>query len=404
MADFARSGSPAVQAQLDRLGTSIYADDILGLDRVLGLLHRLGRPQDRLPPVLHVAGTNGKGSTCAFLRAGFEAAGLTAHVFTSPHLVRFNERIRIAGRLVEDEALAALLAEVLDVNEGIGGSFFEVTTAVALLIYSRTPADVCILEVGLGGRLDATNVVERPAACGIASIGIDHQHYLGHTLAEIAREKAGIAKSGIPLIVLAQPPEALAATQAMAAERGARALLEGRDWAPDASLRPALPGAHQRRNANLAWQMLVAAGLPVTIDQFRDGLANAKWPARLQRLASGPLAAGRDVMVDGAHNGDAARALAAHLEADPRHLVLGMLANKDAGEIVALLRPHALSLTFAAVPGHASHDPAELAAKFGGRAAATLAEALAPLSSPILIAGSLYLAGEALSANLELPD
>ncbi len=404
MADFARSGSPAVQAQLDRLGTSIYADDILGLDRVLELLHRLDRPQDRLPPVLHVAGTNGKGSTCAFLRAGIEAAGLRAHVFTSPHLVRFNERIRIAGRLIDDEALAVLLAEVLDVNEGIGGSFFEVTTAAALLVYARIPADVCVLEVGLGGRLDATNVVERPAACGIASIGIDHQHYLGHTLAEIAREKAGIAKSGVPLIALAQPPEALAATQTMAAGRGTPLLLEGRDWKPDVSLRPALPGAHQRRNANLAWQMLKAAGLPVTLDQFRNGLAGAKWPARLQRLAPGPLAAGRDVMVDGAHNGDAARALAAHLATDPRHLVLGMLANKDADEIVALLRPYALSLTFVPVLDHASHDPATLAAKFSGRAAATLIEALALLSSPILIAGSLYLAGEALSANLELPD
>ena len=402
MADFARSGSAAVQAQLDRL--VIPTHDTLGLERVLALLDRLGRPQDRLPPVLHVAGTNGKGSTCAFLRAATEAAGLRAHVFTSPHLVRFNERIRIAGRLIDDEALAALLAEVLDVNEGIGGSFFEVTTAAALLAYARIPADVCILEVGLGGRLDATNVVERPAACGIASVGIDHQHYLGHSLAEIAREKAGIARSGVPLIVLAQPPEALAATEAMAAERGAPLLLEGRDWAPDASLRPALPGAHQRRNANLAWQMLASAGLAVTLNQFRDGLASAKWPARLQRLADGPLAASRDVMVDGAHNGDAARALAAHLATDPRHLVLGMLANKDADEIVALLSPHALSLTFVAVPDHASHDPAELAAKFGGRAAATLPEALAPLPSPILIAGSLYLAGDALSANLELPD
>jgi dihydrofolate synthase/folylpolyglutamate synthase len=404
MADFARSGSPGVQAQLDRLGTSIYADDILGLERVLALLDRLGRPQDRLPPVLHVAGTNGKGSTCAFLRAGIEAAGMSAHVFTSPHLVRFNERIRIAGRLIEDEALAALLAEVLDANEGIGGSFFEVATAAALLAFSQIPADVCILEVGLGGRLDATNVVERPAACGIASVGIDHQHYLGHSLPEIAREKAGIAKPGVPLIVLAQPSEALAATEAMAAERGAPVLLEGRNWAPDASLRPALPGAHQRRNANLAWRMLGATGLPVTLEQFRSGLASATWPARLQRLADGPLAGGRDVMVDGAHNGDAARALAAHLATDPRHLVLGMLANKDADEIVALLRPHALSLTFVAVPEHASHDPAELAARFGGRAAATLADALAPLPSPILIAGSLYLAGEALSANLELPD
>ena len=404
MADFARSSCAAVQAQLDRMGGISGADDTLGLDRIAALLDRLGRPQDRLPPVLHVAGTNGKGSTCAFLRAGIEAAGLHAHVFISPHLVRYNERIRIAGQLIEDDALAALLAEVIDANDGIGGSFFEVTTAAALLAFARVPADTCILEVGLGGRLDASNVVDRPAACGIASIGIDHQHYLGHSLAEIAREKAGIAKTGVPLIVLAQVSEALAAIEAMAAERSAPVLLERRDWLPDASLRPTLPGAHQRRNANLAWQMILASGLPVSIDQFRSGLAAARWPARLQHLAPGPLAAGRDVIVDGAHNADAAAALALHLASDPRHLILGMLANKDADQIVALLAPHALSLTFVAVPDHASHDPVKLAARFGGRAAASLADALAPLPSPILIAGSLYLAGEALAANGELPD
>ena len=404
MTDFARSSCAAVQAQLDRMGGISGDDDTLGLDRIAALLERLGRPQDRLPPVLHVAGTNGKGSTCAFLRAGIEAAGLRAHVFISPHLVRYNERIRIAGRLIEDDALAALLAEVIDANDGIDGSFFEVTTAVALLAFARVPADACILEVGLGGRLDASNVVDQPAACGIASIGIDHQHYLGHSLAEIAREKAGIAKTGVPLIVLAQVSEALAAIEAMAAEHGAPVLLEGRDWLPDASLRPTLPGAHQRRNANLAWQMILASGLPVSIDQFRSGLAAARWPARLQHLAPGPLAAGRDVIVDGAHNADAAAALALHLASDPRHLILGMLANKDADQIVALLAPHALSLTFVAVPDHASRDPVKLAESFGGRAAASLADALIPLPSPILIAGSLYLAGEALAANLELPD
>ena len=404
MADFAQSSCAAVQAQLERMGGISSGDDTLGLERIAALLDRLGRPQDRLPPVLHVAGTNGKGSTCAFLRAGIEAAGLSAHVFISPHLVRYNERIRIGGQLIDDDALAALLAEVIDANDGIGGSFFEVTTAAALLAFARVPADACILEVGLGGRLDASNVVDRPAACGIASIGIDHQHYLGHSLAEIAREKAGIAKVAVPLIVLAQVSEALAAIEAMAAERGAPVLLEGRDWLPDASLRPTLPGAHQRRNANLAWQMILASGLPVSIDQFRSGLASARWPARLQHLAPGPLVAGRDVIVDGAHNADAAAALALHLASDPRHLVLGMLANKDADEIVALLAPHALSLTFVAVPDHASHDPVELAARFNGRAAASLADALAPLPSPILIAGSLYLAGEVLAANGELPD
>jgi dihydrofolate synthase/folylpolyglutamate synthase len=402
--DFATSSDPEVQHQLDRLAPLSLGGDSLGLERITTLLDRLGRPQDRLPPVLHVAGTNGKGSTCAFLRAGIEAAGLTAHVFTSPHLVRYNERIRVAGRLIDDRHLSTLLAEVLDAAADLAPSFFEVTTAAALLAFARSPADACILEVGLGGRLDATNVVARPAACGIASIGIDHQQWLGHSIAEIAREKAGIATAGVPLIALAQVSEAVAAIEAMATERGTTLLLEGRDWLPDASLRPALPGAHQRRNANLAWQMLAASGLPVSLDQFRAGLAIADWPARLHQLAAGPLTAGRDVMIDGAHNADAAAALAAHLASEPRHLVLGMLANKDAAGIVALLKPHALSLTFVPVPGHASHDPGALADRWQGRAADSLAEALAPLPSPILIAGSLYLAGEALRANLELPD
>src|SRR5262249_41556100 len=175
MADFARSGHAAVQAQLDRLEKLSPAGDRLGLERIAALLDRLGRPQDRLPPLFHVAGTNGKGSTVAFLRAALEAAGLNVHAFTSPHPVRFNERIRVAGRLIEDEPLAALLTEVVDLSDGIEPSFFEVATAVALLAFARTQADACILEVGLGGRLDSTNVIEKPAACGIASLALDHQ-------------------------------------------------------------------------------------------------------------------------------------------------------------------------------------------------------------------------------------
>ena len=404
MADGARSQDAAVQTQLTRLAALSLGGDRLGLECITALLGRLDDPQDALPPVLHVAGTNGKGSTCAFLRAGLEAAGLTAHVFTSPHLVRYNERIRLAGKLIDDAHLAALLGEVLDVGADLEPSFFEVTAAAAFLAFARTPADALVLEVGLGGRLDATNVVARPAACGIASVGIDHQSWLGDTLAEIAREKAGIARPGVPLVALAQPPEALTAMEVMAAERGAPLLLEGRDWALDESLRPALPGAHQVRNANLAWQMLSAAALPVTLAQYRTGLAAAHWPARLQRLADGPLTHGRDMVIDGAHNEDAARALAAHLAHEPRHLILGILANKDAAAIVEALRPHVLSLTFVAVPDHDSHDPVALADRFGGRAAESLVEALAPLIGPILIAGSLYLAGEALKANCEFPD
>src|SRR5688500_7406995 len=207
MADFATSDDPAVQAQLDRLGSSIYATDILGLDRITALLGRLGRPQDRLPPVLHVAGTNGKGSTCAFLRAALEAAGHQVHAFTSPHLVRYNERIRIAGLLIEDPHLAELMSRVLDSNEEIGASLFEVNTAVAFLAFSEATADACILEVGLGGRLDATNVVERPLVCGIASLGLDHQAFLGDTMVEVASEKAGIAKPDVPLVTQLYPPQ-----------------------------------------------------------------------------------------------------------------------------------------------------------------------------------------------------
>src|SRR6185369_13268995 len=192
MMDFARSTDPAVQGQLDRLSMLSPAGDRLGLERISALLDRLGRPHDRPPPVFHVAGTNGKGSTCALLRSALEAAGYNVHAFTSPHLVRFNERIRIAGRLIQDEQLSSLLTEVVDSSDGIEPSFFEAATAVALLAFARDRADACILEVGLGGRLDATNVVEPPAVCGIASIAIDHQQFLGETLAGIAAEKAGI--------------------------------------------------------------------------------------------------------------------------------------------------------------------------------------------------------------------
>jgi dihydrofolate synthase / folylpolyglutamate synthase len=405
MADFARSTHPAVQAQLDRLTMLSPAGDRLGLERISALLDRLGRPQDRLPPVFHVAGTNGKGSTCAFLRAALEASGYTVHAFTSPHLVRFNERIRIAGRLIDDEELAALLTEVLDSSDGIEPSFFEAATAVALSAFARDPADACILEVGLGGRLDATNVIERPAVCGIASIAIDHQQFLGDTLAGIAAEKAGIAKPGVPLVALGQDPKAEAVIQRVAAEHGASLLLEGRDWIVDPALKPTLPGPYQVRNANLAWQMLQHQDrLVVGNTTFVSGLQSARWPARFQQLERGPLG---DIptWVDGAHNPAAAAALADLLAGrGPMHIVLGILANKDADAIVAALKPHALTLTFVPVADHAHHDPDDLAQGFGGRAAATLRDALADLPAPRLIAGSLYLAGEALSENGEIPD
>jgi dihydrofolate synthase / folylpolyglutamate synthase len=426
LADHARSDDPAVQAQLDRFAQLSPGRDILGLERITALLATLGNPQNRLPPVFHVAGTNGKGSTCAFLRSILEAAGNTVHVYTSPHLVRFNERIRIAGTLITDEDLAPLLSEVLNRAEAyaIGPSFFEATTAAALLAFSRTRADACVIEVGLGGRLDATNVVT-PVVCGVAQIGIDHQAFLGDTLVEIAGEKAGIAKAGVPIVVLDQVPEAVAKIEAVAAAAGAPVLLEGRDWKIDPTLIPSLPGAHQIRNANLAIQMLRALqhiATPLSHDHpgfeivrtlgrllpteghWRRALQQTNWSARLQRLDDGPLTRGKAVWIDGAHNPAAARELAKHLAAHPMHLVMGILANKDADGIIAPLVAHALSMTFVAVPDHDSHNPHALAAKWHGQAAPSLSTALAAHGGDTLIVGSLYLCGEALRLNDQMPD
>ena len=404
--DFARSTDTRVQAQLDRLAMVSPAGDRLGLERIAELLGRLGRPQDQLAPVFHIAGTNGKGSTVAFLRAALEASGYAVHAFTSPHLVRFNERIRVAGELIDDEALARLLDEVLDASTGIEPSFFEVATAVALLAFARTSADACILEVGLGGRLDSTNIIERPLVTGIANLGLDHEHFLGADIVSIAREKAGIAKAGVPLVSLAQLPEAEAAIAEAAAARGASLLLEGREWTIGPDIEPGLPGPHQRRNAGLAWAMLQAQEtLSVDRQIFLQAAAETRWPARFQLLGDGPLTRGIATWIDGAHNASAAVALAELLaERGPMHIVLGILANKDADAIVGALAPRALSLTFVPVPEHAHHDPAGLAARFGGSTSPSLEEALADLPAPRLVAGSLYLAGAALAANDEAPD
>jgi dihydrofolate synthase/folylpolyglutamate synthase len=238
MPDHAVSDSPLVQQQLDRLATLSPGADILGLERISALLDRLGNPELRLPPVFHVAGTNGKGSTCAFLRAAIEAAGLKAHAYTSPHLVRFNERIRLGGRLIEDEPLADLLRETLDAAAGISPSFFEATTAAAFLAFSREPADACIVEVGLGGRLDATNIIPSPAVCGIAQLGLDHQAFLGRSLEGIAAEKAGIAKKDVPLVTQQYPDR-------IAKRIGEAAAAAGAIW-----LRAAADGTRQDTSSN----------------------------------------------------------------------------------------------------------------------------------------------------------
>ena len=421
MADFARSSHPRVQAQLDRLSKLSPAGDRLGLERIAALLDRLGRPQDQLPPVFHVAGTNGKGSVCAFLRAGLEAAGHKVHVFTSPHLVRFNERIRIAGRLIEDDTLAELLDEVLDVSSDIEPSFFEVATALALLAFARTPAGACILEVGLGGRLDATNVIEKPAVCGIAGLGMDHQSFLGDDLLSIAREKAGIAKRGVPLVFLEYSDDVAAVVADAGEAAGAFLFPASQRWhyAVDPNRLqyrdqhgalmtplPALQGSHQVANCALALAMLRhQRALEIPLAALKRMPIEAVWPARFQRLDPGPLVGNAATWVDGAHNFEAATALANTLASHgPMHIVMGILANKDAEAIVGALTPHALSLTFVPVGDHPHHDPKQLAEQFGGRAASSLREAVDGLPAPRLIAGSLYLAGEALAANGEIPD
>jgi len=440
-ADHAVSTDAAVQAQLDRLWSLSPGADVLGLDRITRLLARLGDPHHALPPVFHVAGTNGKGSTCAFLRGALEAAGHRVHVYTSPHLVRFNERIRLAGRLIDDAALAALLAEVLDQADGIGASFFEITTAAAFLAFARTPADACVIEVGLGGRLDATNVLRAPAACGIAALGVDHQAFLGDSLEQIAAEKAGIAKRGVPLVTMDYPPPVAAPVARAAQACGAPWFPRGTTWRYTAGDRlryedatgsldlplPAMPGAHQDANLALAAAMIRhQSRVAVPTAALAAAAEGTRWPARLQRLSPGPLIAplaDMPVWLDGGHNASAGAAVAAALpdlvgdrDARPLTLVLGMLANKDAAGFLAPFADAIDTLVAVPVPGHACHSPADLltvAAGLGipnrltGR---NIADALARVaaasarSRALLIAGSLYLAGEVLSANDEASD
>ena len=435
MPDHAISADPAVQRQLDRLTALSPGADILGLDRITRLLARVGDPHLRVPPVFHVAGTNGKGSTCAFLRAAIEAAGMRAHVYSSPHLVRFNERIRLSGELIADAMLAPLLEEVLDAGGDIGASFFEVTTAAAFLAFARVPADALILEVGLGGRLDATNAIERPAVTGIAQLGIDHQAFLGDTLEQIAAEKAGIAKPGVPLVTMRYPPK----IAEIVARAGAPVFAEGNAWHfeigndrlrySDArgtveTALPALAGPHQPANLALAIAMLRHQQAIAAPDQALAAAARtARWPARMQKLSDGPLLrllpAGSQLWLDGGHNEAAAAAVSAALAevagGRPVRLVLGMLANKDARGLLGPFAPLATGLHAVPVPGHEHHAPAYLAEV--GHALGIANSAVAPDVAGalraiareggvpvVLVLGSLYLAGAVLDANGEAPD
>jgi dihydrofolate synthase/folylpolyglutamate synthase len=442
VADRAVSDHPAVQAQLDRLAQASLPRDVLGFERIRALLAALGNPERALAPVLHVAGTNGKGSTCAFLRAAMEAAGLRVHVYTSPHLVRLNERIRLAGRLIADDVLADLLREAVDAIGGNEITFFEATTAAAFLAFARTPADACIVEVGIGGRLDATNVIPQPLVCGIAQIGIDHELYLGDRLEQIAAEKAGIAKQGVPLVTQDYPDGIAAVVGEVAAAAGAPWLPCGGDWSARlengrlhyrdakgaiALAPPRLAGDHQAKNAALALAMLrhqTAFHIPDSACQA--ALGGAEWPGRLQRLSAGPLAdllpKGAELWVDGAHNADAARAIdhffSFHLrDGQPFHIVFGLLSDRDPADVLGRFAGRNAVVHAVPVRARDFHAPAALSAvarQFGllSFPAENVAEALGRIARHadrarppvVLVMGSLYLAGEVLKDNCQAPD
>ena len=427
---------PRLEAALDRLKRLHPKVIDLSLDRVHRLLERLGRPERRLPPVVHVAGTNGKGSTVAFLRAILEAAGYRVHAYTSPHLVRFNERIRLAGELVGDGHLSELLERCEAANGDDPITYFEVTTCAAFLGFAEVPADVVLLETGLGGRLDATNVVERPSVTAITRISFDHMQFLGGTLAEIAGEKAGIMKPGVPCVLQAQPdPVPLSVIRARAAALGAPLEIGGEDWRvlPGADgfrfegrrraldlPPPSLAGAHQLANAGSAIACLDHLPLAVPDAAVAEGMRRVEWPARLQRLTRGPLAdllpEGWELWLDGGHNdscGEVLAAQAASWRADgrPLSLVFGMLRTKQPADFLGPLAPHAARLAAVGIPGEenamAAEEAAEAARSCGiaAEAAADVAAAVRALVAVserpgrILVCGSLYLAGAILRDN-----
>lgn len=421
---------PAVAPGSDRVLTRLMALHPkiidLSLERMERILALLGHPERSLPPVVHVAGTNGKGSTIAYLRAMLEAAGQRVHVYTSPHLVRFHERVRLAGELISEEALTELLEECERVNGGTPITYFEITTAAALLAFARTPADVLLLEVGLGGRLDATNVVEKPALSVITSISIDHTQFLGEGIAQIAYEKAGILKPGAAAISAPQVPEAGAVLRARAQEVGAP-LTEiafethggGFRLGGETYPAPVFLGAHQTENAALAVACAKALeGFGLDEAAIRRGLAEAVWPGRMQRLREGCLAAllpeGWELWLDGGHNAAAGEALARLLDGwsdRPLAMVYGMLNTKSAQGFLKPLARQARDLYAVQIPGEpASLSAAEAAAAaresgFEAQEAVSVAAALSALTAQggpprrVLICGSLYLAGRVLAEN-----
>jgi dihydrofolate synthase/folylpolyglutamate synthase len=415
----------------------------LSLDRLQRLLAALGHPETKLPPVIHVAGTNGKGSTVAFLRAVLEAAGKSVHVYTSPHLARFNERFRLGGALVSDEELAGVMEECERANGDAPITVFEITTAAGLLLFSRHPADVLLLEVGLGGRLDATNVIDDPLASIITRVSMDHVDFLGDTLEKIATEKAGIIKRNVPAIIAAQHRDVLRVIERQAARLGAPLKIAGEDFTAteergrlvyqdDAGLldlpAPKLYGRHQYENAGLAIATLRSIpSLKIPAAAYEAGMTKTEWPARLQRLAQGKLVdltpPGSELWLDGGHNPDGGRAVAAALAdleervSRPLVLIVGMLASKDCEGFLRNFTGLARRMVAVPIPGAEKGLSAETVADYGrgiGLSATSrdnLTEALEAvrkldLDPPprILITGSLYLAGDVLRENGTLPQ
>ena len=432
------AGAPAASDRVLARLMQLHPKKIdLSLGRIERLLAVLGDPHERLPPVIHVAGTNGKGSTVATLRACLEAAGYRVHVYTSPHLVRFHERIRLAGRLIEEDALLALLEECERANQDAPITFFEITTAAAFLAFARVPADIVLLETGLGGRLDTTNVVRHPAVAAITPVSLDHQAFLGDTVAAIAGEKAGILKPGVPAVIGPQPDDAAGVIEARAAAIGAPLYrwqkewrcdpqpppaaggmrYEGGRWRLDLPL-PALAGLHQTANAGTAIACLEQlSGFSLPASAISDGLRHIDWPARLQRLTRGPLVAmlpaGSELWLDGGHNPAAGEALgetATGWADRPLDLIVGMLNTKDAAGFLAPLTPHARTLHAVTIPGEENPHPAGqivAAAHSIGIPAQESASVEAALRDIIrsaepgrvLICGSLHLAGVVLAEN-----
>ncbi|MEN8834002.1 MAG: folylpolyglutamate synthase/dihydrofolate synthase family protein [Pacificibacter sp.] len=414
---------------LDRL-MSLHPKVIdLVLDRVWRLLDALDNPQDKLPPVIHIAGTNGKGSTQAMIRAGLESAGNTVHAYTSPHLARFHERIRLAGELISEEMLQEILEECERANNGENITYFEITTVAGLLAFSRTPADYTLLEVGLGGTLDATNVVAKPALTVITPISIDHTQFLGDTIEQIAAEKAGIIKRGVPCVVGPQTDAALEVIEARAARLGAPLLVYGQHWhvgeehgrliyQDETGLRdlplPALIGKHQVQNAGIALAALRHLEMPDVA--LEAAVTKAEWPARMQRLKKGPLidaAPQGEIWLDGGHNPAAGLALAEAMDRLPKrptYLICGMLNTKDITGYLTPLARHSETLFAVSIPGETATLTSAETASFAKDAGMTAIEsesvqdALETIvardpQARVLICGSLYLAGTILREN-----